>query len=74
MPWPQTGTTHYIAQLGLLEKGRAIKGFVVLVLRYFKGLKPKIYFKQGQLCPHVAKQKHNICQFIYHFILMHILY
>ena len=29
MPWPQTGETHYHAQLGLPEKGRAIKGLVV---------------------------------------------
>ncbi len=24
MPWPQTGTTQYRAQLGLPDKGRAI--------------------------------------------------
>ncbi len=29
MPWPQTGVTHYHAQLGLPDKGRAIKGLVV---------------------------------------------
>jgi len=29
MPWPQTGVTHYHAQLGLPDKGRAMKGFVV---------------------------------------------
>ncbi len=29
MPWPQTGATHYHAQLGLPVKGRAIKGLVV---------------------------------------------
>ena len=29
MPWPQTGATQYHAQLGLPDKGRAIKGFVV---------------------------------------------
>ncbi len=29
MPWPQTGATHYYAQLGLPDKGRAIKGLVV---------------------------------------------
>ncbi len=29
MSWHQTGTTQYHAQLGLLDKGRAIKGFVV---------------------------------------------
>ncbi len=26
MPWPQTGATLYHAQLGLPDKGRAIKG------------------------------------------------
>ncbi len=29
MPWPKTSATQYHAQLGLLDKGRAIKGFVV---------------------------------------------
>ncbi len=29
MPWPQTGATHYHAQLGLPYKRRAIKGLVV---------------------------------------------
>ncbi len=29
MPWLQTGATHYHAQLGLQDKGRAIKGLVV---------------------------------------------
>ncbi len=29
MPWFQTGTTQYHAQLGLPDKGRAIKGFFV---------------------------------------------
>ncbi len=29
MPWPTTGGTHYHAQLGLPDKGRAIKGMVV---------------------------------------------
>ena len=29
MPWPQTGSTHYHAQLGLPDKGRAIKGLVI---------------------------------------------
>ena len=29
MPWPQTGSTQYHAQLGLPHKGRAIKGFVI---------------------------------------------
>ncbi len=29
MPWPQTGATQYHAQLGLPDKGRAIKWFVV---------------------------------------------
>ncbi len=29
MPWPKTGATQYHAQLGLPDKGRAIKEFVV---------------------------------------------
>ncbi len=29
MPWPQTGVTHYHAQFGPPDKGRAIKGLVV---------------------------------------------
>ena len=29
MPWPQTGATHYHAQLGLQNKGRAIQGMKV---------------------------------------------
>ncbi len=29
VPWPQTGITHQHAQLGLSDKGRAIKGLVV---------------------------------------------
>ena len=29
MPWPEIGTTQYHAQLGLPDKGRAIKGLVV---------------------------------------------
>ncbi len=29
MPWPQTCATQYHAQLGLLDKGRAIKVLVV---------------------------------------------
>ena len=29
MPWPKSGATQYHAQLGLPDKGRAIKGLVV---------------------------------------------
>ena len=29
MPWPQSNATHYHAQLGPPDKGRAIKGLVV---------------------------------------------
>ncbi len=29
MPWPQPGGTQYHAQVGLPDKGRAIKGLVV---------------------------------------------
>ena len=33
MLWPKTGATQYHAQLGLPDKGRAIKGLVVLQKR-----------------------------------------
>ena len=29
MPWPKKGATQYHAHVGLPDKGRAIKGFVV---------------------------------------------
>ena len=29
MPWPQTGATHYLVQLRLIDKGREIKWLVV---------------------------------------------
>ena len=29
MQWPKTGATQYHAQLGLSDKGRALKGLVV---------------------------------------------
>ena len=32
MPWPETGATHYYEQLGLPDKGRAIKGLTVCLL------------------------------------------
>ncbi len=32
MPWPKTGATQYHAQLGLSDKGRAVKGLVVCYL------------------------------------------
>ena len=37
MPWPKTGETH--TQLGLQDKGRAIKGLVVCcsVFRIYEG-------------------------------------
>ncbi len=33
-PWLQTGATHYPAQLGLLDKCRSIKGFVVCFVEW----------------------------------------
>ena len=38
MPWPQTGATQYRAQLGLPDKGHAIKGFVVCYARDLESL------------------------------------
>ncbi len=29
MSWPQTGATHYHAQLGIRDNDRAIKGFIM---------------------------------------------
>ena len=29
MPWPQIGASQYHAQLGLSDKGRAVKGLIV---------------------------------------------
>ena len=49
MPWPKTGTTQYHAQLGLPDKGRAIKGLVVCInwdlepLNLLKGLALSYY-------------------------------
>ena len=39
MPWPQTGATHYHAQLELSDKGSAIKGLFVCyeVVRIHEG-------------------------------------
>ncbi len=38
MPWPKTGATHYHAQLGLPDKGRAI---IVLVVCNSWDLEPQ---------------------------------
>ena len=41
MPWPKTGAIQYHAQLGLPDKGRAIKGLVictVVILGSMKGM------------------------------------
>ncbi len=38
MPWPHTGVTHFHAQLGLLDKGRAIKGMVVYYILWLGSL------------------------------------
>ena len=39
MPWPQTGATHYHAQLGLPDKRRAIKGSVVCYVAWLGSMK-----------------------------------
>ncbi len=38
MPWPQTDATQYHRQLGLPDKGRAIKGLVVCNIWYLEPL------------------------------------
>ncbi len=42
MPWPKTGATQYHAQLGLPEKGRAIKGLVIQSLEPAKRSGPSL--------------------------------
>ncbi len=44
MPWPKTGATQYHAQLGLPDKGRAIKGLIVC---NSKDLEPKDLLKRS---------------------------
>ena len=39
MPWPQTGATHYHAQLRLPDKGRAITGLVVCYVVWLGSMK-----------------------------------
>ena len=39
MPWPQTGATHYHAQLGRPDKGRAIKGLDVSYVVWIGSMK-----------------------------------
>ncbi len=39
MTWPQTGATHYHAQLGLPDKGRANKGLVVCYIVWLESMK-----------------------------------
>ena len=41
MPWPQTGATHYHAQLGFPDKSRGIKGLVVCNSRYIIAFGPE---------------------------------
>ena len=46
MPWPKTGTTHYHAQLGLPDKGRAIKELVVY--RVLLNLIPRVFGQKSR--------------------------
>ena len=39
MPWPQTGATQYQAQLGLTDKGGAIKGLIVCYVVWLGSMK-----------------------------------
>ncbi len=41
MPWPQTAATHYHAQIGLPDKGRANKRLVVCFVVLLESLKGK---------------------------------
>ena len=38
MPWPQTGATQYHAQLGLPDKGRATKEWVVCYVVWLRSM------------------------------------
>ena len=39
MPWPQIGATQYHTQVGFLDKGRAIKVFVVFYAMWLGSMK-----------------------------------
>ncbi len=47
MPWHQTGATHYYTQLGLPDKGHAIKGLVVCYPVRLESMK-RMALKQAQ--------------------------
>ena len=54
MPWPKTGATQYHAQLGLPDRGRAIKGLVVryvVWLESMKGMNLRAYARCACLFP-----------------------
>ncbi len=38
MPWPQKGAAHYHAQLGLPDKGYAIKGLAVCFVEWLRSI------------------------------------
>ena len=52
MPWSQTGATHYPAQLGLPDKGRAIEVVCYVVwLGSMKGIGLRTYLSCMGLVP-----------------------
>ena len=50
MPWPQTGATHYHAQLGLPDKDRAIKGLVVCYVVWLGSMIYEMGHRIGARC------------------------
>ena len=42
MPWPKTGTTHYLTHLGLLDRGPATKVLLVYWILPPRGQKSRI--------------------------------
>ncbi len=55
MPWPQTGGTHYHAQLRFTNKDLTIKGLVVVWLGSKKGLGPRTCARCAGLVPYFGK-------------------
>ncbi len=58
MPWPQTGETHYFAQLRFTNKGLTIKGLAVVWLGSKKGLGPRNCARCAGLVPCFGKDSY----------------
>ncbi len=51
MPWPQTGATQHHAQLGLPDKGHAIKWLIVCNKLGYRAFEPAIGLALGSYQP-----------------------